>query len=225
MYYPTLFACVEQTVDKQNLKIAPFWWKLFRVNGLLLLFGWKGNLQEFLLQLPTEFLSPSLRLAFWDLICSKLRAADKFSQILWHFQTNPFHCWENPDEIIWKAFLIGCWDWENKGKRNFTEHTQYYNIEEENQEQVCNDLYLKEKWTSSILKVSRILQLLCTPWHLVKYGQTICSMIEKSKLNVNVRGLIWGWVRFRFCVQFARHGSTSENKWLERFFGVVVSQI
>ena len=74
--------------------------------------------------LLNSFPANSLMLAFWDLICWKLRAADKFSQILWHFQTNPFHCWENPDEIMWKAFLIGCRDWENKGKRNFTEHTQ-----------------------------------------------------------------------------------------------------
>ena len=120
--------------------------------------SWK----EFLLQLATGFLS-SLMLAFSDLICSKLGAADKFSQILWHFQTNPFHCWENPDEIMWKAFSIGCRDWENKAKRNFTEHTRYNNIEENNQAQVCDDLYLKDKFTFSILKVSKILQLLCTP--------------------------------------------------------------
>ena len=38
---------------------------------------------------------------------------------------------------MWKAFLIGCRDWENKGKGNFTEHTQYNNIERKNETQVC----------------------------------------------------------------------------------------
>ena len=52
---------------------------------------------------------------------------------------------------MWKAFLIGCRDWENKAKRNFREHTQYNNIEENNQAQVCDDLYLKDKFTSKAL--------------------------------------------------------------------------
>ena len=90
--------------------------------------------------------------AFWDLICSKLRAADKFSQILWHFQTNPFHCWENPDEIMWKAFLIGCRDWENKGKRN----TQYKTLEE--QEFLWNWIWRQ------VLLDSRFLRLIITVW-------------------------------------------------------------
>ena len=53
---------------------------------------------------------------------------------------------------MWKAFLIGCRDWENKGEGNFTEHTQYNNIERKNETHVC----LIFKFTSGTMFASSL---------------------------------------------------------------------